>query len=87
MLMQLAEERLQRDLLELTQDLVALLSARYPRLHNAFLGLSEEEMIDLLIELCDIFDLYRDLTAEIARLYQEHRRVTGSLEDRDWPEN
>ena len=85
--MKLSEERLQRDMLELAQDLVTLLSAKYPRLHNAFEALNEEEMIELLIELCDIFDLYRDLTAEIARLYQEHRRSTGSLEDREWPKN
>lgn len=85
--MQLSEERLQRDMLELTQDLVTLLRAKYPRLHNAFEALSEEEMIELMIELCDVFDLYRDLTGEVARLYHEHRRSTGSLEDRDWPEN
>ena len=85
--MQLSEERLQRDMLELTQDLITLLSAKYPRLHNAFMALGEEEMIDLMVELCDVFDLYRDLTGEVARLYQEHRRSTGSLEDRDWPEN
>ena len=85
--MKLSEERVQREMLELTQDLVALLSARYPRLYNAFLALPEEELIDLMVELCDVFDLYRDLTAEVAKAYAEHRRSTGSLEDRDWPEN
>lgn len=85
--MQLSEERLQRDMVELTQDLVTLLEAKYPRLFNAFQALNETEMIDLMVELCDVFDLYRDLTGEVARLYQEHRRSTGSLEDRDWPEN
>jgi hypothetical protein len=85
--MPLNEERLQREMLELTQDLVTLFSAKYPRLNNAFQALSEAEMIDLMVELCDVFDLYRDLTGEVARLYKEHRRSTGSLEDRDWPEN
>lgn len=85
--MQLSEERVQRDMVELTQDLITLFAAKYPRLHNAFQALDEQEMIDLMVELCDVFDLYRDLTGEVARLYQEHRRSTGSLEDRDWPEN
>lgn len=85
--MQLSEERLQREMLELTQDLVTLLQAKYPRLFNAFEALSEDEMIELMIELCDVFDLYKDLTGEVARLYQDHRRSTGSLEERDWPEN
>jgi hypothetical protein len=85
--MQLSEERLQREMLELTQDFVTLLRAKYPRLLNAFEALSEDEMIELMIELCDVFDLYKDLTGEVARLYQEHRRSTGSLEERDWPEN
>lgn len=85
--MPLNEERLQREMLELTQDLVTLFSAKYPRLNNAFQALSEAEMIDLMVELCDVFDLYRDLTGEVARLYKEHRRSAGSLEDRDWPEN
>lgn len=85
--MHLSEERVQRDMVELTQDLVTLFAAKYPRLHNAFQALDEQEMIDLMVELCDVFDLYRDLTGEVARLYQEHRRSTGSLEDRDWPEN
>ena len=85
--MELTEERVQRDMVELTQDLITLFSAKYPRLHNAFLALEEQEMIDLMVELCDVFDLYRDLTGEVARLYLEHRRSTGSLEDRDWPEN
>jgi hypothetical protein len=85
--MKLSEERVQREMLELTQDLVTLLGARYPRLHNALLALSEEELIDLMVELCDVFDLYKDLTAEVAQAYAEHRRSTGSLEDRDWPEN
>ncbi len=50
-------------------------------------ALKEDELIDLLIELCDIFDMYRPLTAQVAALYKEHRRSTGSLEDRDWPDN
>lgn len=87
MAMKLSEERLQREMVELTQDLVTLLSAKYPRIHNAFMALSEDELIDFMVELCDVFDLYRDLNHEVARLYQEHRRSTGSLEDRDWPEN
>jgi hypothetical protein len=85
--MQLTEERVQRDMVELTQDLITLFAAKYPRLHNAFLALEEQEMIDLMVELCDVFDLYKDLTGEVARLYLEHRRSSGSLEDRDWPEN
>lgn len=85
--MRLSDERFQRDMLDLTNDLLTLLEAKYPRLSNAFQDLEEEEMIELMIELCDIFDLYRELNAEVARLYQEHRRKTGTLEDRDWPEN
>lgn len=85
--MQITEERFQRDMVDLTSDLFTLFRAKYPRLNNAFEGLSEEELIELMIELCDVFDLYRDLNAEVARLYQEHRRSTGSLEERDWPEN
>lgn len=85
--MNLSEERLQRDMVELTQDLVTLFAAKYPRFLNAFEDLSEQQMIDLMIELCDVFDLYRDLTSNVARAYAEHRRSGGSLEDRDWPEN
>jgi hypothetical protein len=85
--MELSEERFQRDMTDLTQDLVTLFEARYPRFFNAFQDLSEKEMIDLMIELCDVFDLYKGLTSEVAKLYQEHRRKTGSLEERDWPEN
>ena len=85
--MRLSDERFQRDMLDLTNDLMTLLEARYPRLYNAFQALEEEEMIDLMIELCDIFDLYKELNSEVARLYHEHRRKTGTMEDRDWPEN
>ena len=85
--MKLADERIQRDMLDLSNDLVTLFAAKYPRFLNAFQGLQEDELIELMIELCDVFDLYKDLTGEIAVLYHEHRRSTGSLEDRDWPEN
>jgi len=85
--MQISEERFQRDMTDLTSDLLTLFRAKYPRLNNAFEDLPEEALIELMIELCDVFDLYRDLNAEVARLYKEHRRSTGSLEERDWPEN
>ena len=85
--MKLPDERIQRDMTDLTSDLLTLFSAKYPRLLNAFQDLEEDKLIELLIELCDVFDLYKELTGEIAKLYQEHRRSTGSLEDRDWPEN
>jgi hypothetical protein len=85
--MKLPDERIQRDMSDLTSDLLTLFSAKYPRLLNAFQDMEEDKLIELLIELCDVFDLYKELTGEIAKLYQEHRRSTGSLEDRDWPEN
>lgn len=85
--MKLPDERIQRDMTDLLGDLLTLFSAKYPRLLNAFQDLEEEKLIELLIELCDVFDLYKELTGEVAKLYQEHRRSTGSLEDRDWPEN
>lgn len=85
--MKLADERIQRDMLDLSQDLVTLFAAKYPRFLNAFEDLTEEQTIEFMIELCDVFDLYRDLSEEMASLYKEHRRRTGSLEDRDWPEN
>lgn len=72
---------------DLTGDLGTLFEARYPAFFNALKGLKEDELIDFMIEMCDIFDMYRDLTADVARMYQEHRRSTGSLEDRDWPDN
>ena len=85
--MKLDDSRIQRDMLDLTRDLTLLFKTKYPELLNAFQALPEEKMIELMIELCDIFDLYRDLTASVAEAYQEHRRTGGSLEDRDWPEN
>jgi len=85
--MKLPEERIKLEMTALSNDLASLFSAKYPRLHNAFDGLEETQLIELMIELCDVFDLYRDLTHEIARLYHEHRRSSGSLEERDWPEN
>ena len=85
--MHFPEERIKRDMMDLSNDLLTLFAAKYPRMLNAFQGLEENELIELMIELCDVFDLYRDLTGEIAKLYHEHRRITGSLEDRDWPEN
>lgn len=83
----LNDERFRNEMLELSSDLVTLFAAKYPRFLNAFQDLPEEKMIELLIELCDIFDLYKELTAHVAEAYKEHRRTTGSLEDRDWPEN
>lgn len=83
----LNDERFRQEMLELSSDLVTLFAAKYPRLLNAFQDMPEEKMIELLIELCDIFDLYKELTAHVAEAYKEHRRTTGSLEDRDWPEN
>lgn len=83
----LTDERFRQEMLELSNDLLTLFAAKYPRLLNAFQDLPEEKLIELLIELCDVFDLYRDLTAHVAVAYKEHRRRTGSLEDRDWPEN
>ncbi|HXE72610.1 MAG TPA: hypothetical protein VNO81_08105 [Candidatus Nitrosotenuis sp.] len=85
--MQLSDERIKIEILELTRDLALLYKTKYPGLLNAFQALPEDKMIELMIELCDIFDNYKELTGTIARLYLEHRRSTGSLEDRDWPEN
>ncbi|MEW6278838.1 MAG: hypothetical protein AB1758_09465 [Candidatus Eremiobacterota bacterium] len=83
----LSEERFRQEMLDLSQDLLTLFEAKYPRLMNAFQALEEEVLIELMFELCDVFDLYRDLTAHVAEVYKEHRRSTGSLEDRDWPDN
>ncbi|MCE7871931.1 hypothetical protein DYH09_16350 [bacterium CPR1] len=83
----LTDERFRQEMLELSNDLLTLFAAKYPRLLNALQDLPEEKLIELLIELCDVFDLYGDLTAHVAQVYKEHRRRTGSLEDRDWPEN
>lgn len=87
MAMPLSDDRLRREMGELTSDLVSLYEAKYPRFYNALTGLEKDALIELMIELCDVFDLHRDLTAEIARRYKEHRMHSGSLEDRDWPEN
>lgn len=87
MSMPLSDERLVRDMGELTSDLVALFEAKYPRFYNAMTVLEKEPLVELMIELCDVFDLHRDLTAEVAKRYKEHRLYSGSLEDRDWPEN
>lgn len=85
--MELSDERMKREMGELTTDLVALFEAKYPRFYNALKGLDEEKLIEFMIEMCDIFDLHKDLTAEVAKRYKEHRMHSGSLEDRDWPEN
>lgn len=87
MSMPLSDERLVRDMGELTSDLVSLFEAKYPRFYNAMTVLEKDALIDFMIEMCDVFDLHSDLTAEVARRYKEHRLFTGSLEDRDWPEN
>lgn len=87
MAMPLSDERLRREMGELTTDLVALFEAKYPRFYNALRGLEEEQLIEFMIELCDVFDLHKELTAVVAAQYKEHRLYTGSLEDRDWPEN
>ncbi|MBI3928354.1 MAG: hypothetical protein HY319_22625 [Armatimonadetes bacterium] len=85
--MSLTDERIRMDMQDLTSDLMTLFEAKYPRFLNAMQALPEDKLIELMIELCDVFDLYRELTAEVAKIYQEHRRSSGSLEDRDWPEN
>lgn len=87
MAMPLSDERLKREMGELTTDLVALYEAKYPRFYNALKGLEEDKLIELMIELCDVFDLHKKLTAEVAKRYKEHRLYSGSMEDRDWPEN
>lgn len=85
--MPLSEERIKREMGELTTDLVALFEAKYPRFLNAMKGLEEDKLIEFMIEMCDVFDLHKNLTGEIAKRYKEHRMRSGSLEDRDWPEN
>ena len=87
MAMPLTDDRLKREMGELTTDLVALYEAKYPRFYNALKVLDEEKLIELMIELCDVFELHKELTHEIARRYKEHRLHSVSLEDRDWPEN
>lgn len=83
----LTDERIRRDMTDLTNDLITLYEAKYPRFYNAIIALPEEKLVELMIELSDVFDLYRELTAEVARQYKEHRMESGSIEDRDWPEN
>lgn len=85
--LEIDDEDLKRDMLDLTRDLVLLLKTKYPTMLNSFQALPEEKMIELMVELCDVFDLYRELTHKVAGLYQASRREGGSLEDRDWPEN
>ncbi|MFA5507487.1 MAG: hypothetical protein WC314_08510 [Vulcanimicrobiota bacterium] len=85
--MPLSDQRLKREMGELTSDLVALYEAKYPRFYNALKDLEEDKLLELMIELCDVFELHKELTAEIARRFKEHRLHSGSLEDRDWPEN
>lgn len=87
MTMPLTDERLRREMGELTTDLVALFEAKYPRFYNGLKALDEEKLIEFMIEMCDVFDLHKNLTAEVAKRYKEHRMHSGSLEDRDWPEN
>lgn len=87
MAMPLSDARLRRDMGELTTDLVSLYEAKYPRLYNVMSTLEPDALVELMIELCDVFDLHRDLIAEVARRYKEHRLHSGSLEERDWPEN
>lgn len=84
---EIGDEELKRDMLDLTRDLVLLLKTKYPGLLQSFQALPEEQMIELMVELCDIFDLYRNLTHKVAAVCRAHRREGGSLEDRDWPEN
>ena len=72
---------------DLTNDLVNLYEAKYSRFYNAMQALPEDKLLELMIELCDVFELYSELTKEVAAQYKEHRMVSGSIEDRDWPEN
>lgn len=85
--MNLSNGQLRRGMSELTCDLVSLYEAKYPRLYNVMSTLEEDKLIELMIELCDVFDLHREFIAEIAGRYKEHRLRAGSMEDRDWPEN
>lgn len=87
MALEIDDEELKRDMLDLTRDLVLLFKTKYPALLNSFAALPEDKMIELMVELCDVFDLYRDMTHKVAALYQASRRQGGSLEDREWPEN
>lgn len=87
MAMQLSDEKLKREMGELTSDLVALYEAKYPVIYNAIKEMKEGELIELMIELCDVFDLHKVLIANVAERYKEHRLHSGSLEDREWPEN
>lgn len=83
----LTQKRLRHDILNLSQDLAHLYKVKYPRMLAALEGLSEEALIEHLLEMCDIFDLYRESVHEVAKQYQQYRLENGSLEDRDWPEN
>lgn len=87
MAVKLTDERIRRDMHDLASDLLTLFEAKYPRFFNAIEALPEDKLVELMIELCDVFDLYKELTTEVAKVYHEHRVQTGSLEDRHWPEN
>ncbi len=83
----LNDDLIRRDMHDLAVDVVKLFQAKYPRLLAGIQELSEEQLIEFMIELCDIFDLYKDTVTEVAAIYHEHRTVSGPIEDRHWPEN
>lgn len=83
----LSDSRLKREMGELTTDLVTLFEAKYARFYNAILMLQEDQLIELMLRLCQLFAGHQELVAEVAALYKEHRLYSGSFEDRDWPEN
>lgn len=83
----LSDARLRREMGELTTDLVTLYEAKYSRFYNAILVLEEGNLIELMVQLCELFAKHAELAAQIAKLYKQHRLHSGSFEDRDWPEN
>ncbi len=83
----LSDQRLRREMGELTEDLVTLYEAKYPRFYNAIIVLEEDALIEMMVEMCQLFAQQSEVVSAIAKLYKEHRLFKGSFEDRDWPEN
>lgn len=83
----LSDARLRREMGELTEDLVTLYEVKYPRFYNAIIVLEEAALIEMMVEMCQIFASRQEIVSAVAKQYKEHRLYYGSFEDRDWPEN
>ncbi len=80
-------ELLQSEMTSLIKDVSHLYAVKYPKLANGLQAMDDEQLMTYFVELCDIFDLYREVAHTVSAAYQEERIKKGSLELRDWPEN